>query len=170
MAVVDQDGRVLRVDHLSVAPGLRGAKRLATIEAFLRRAVGDGVVTLAALEGPSLDSVHREFDLGEVSGVARLLAYRLSGAEPLVVAPTLLKKFATGRGGASKEDVLHAVKTATGLALTNDDEADAVVLAWVARAGHTGQVATRAQAEVVKTLLSPPVKKTRRRLNDTKNL
>jgi len=158
LALVAPDGTVVHTATTRVGEKVRGAKRLTAIYRFVVDALTarNAIVLHAALEGPSLDSVHREFDLGEASGVVRLALYHLKAVEPLVVAPSQLKLFAAGRGDADKDEVLNAVNQQWGTALTDDNEADAVVLAQIARAAHQRtRCSTRKQAEVVHALLTP---------------
>lgn len=159
-----------------VGEKLRGGERLTAIYRFVIDAVEarNARVLHAALEGPSLASVHREFDLGEASGVVRLALYHLMAVEPLVVAPSQLKVFAAGWGDADKDEVLNAVNRQWGTALADDNEADAVVLAQIARAVHLRtRCATRKQAEVVHALLAPsskPYVRLGRRRKSTTNI
>lgn len=153
-----------------VGEKLRGGQRLAAIHDFLRAEVQryTDQIAHAAVEGPSLKSKHREFDLGEVSGVVRYAIYSFWAVEPLVVAPVQLKLYATGLAGADKDEVLNAVNHTWGTALTDDNEADAVVLAQIARSAHLRtRCATRKQQEVVAKLLgvasSPPRRRPRRK-------
>lgn len=158
LALVTPDGTVVHTAVTRVGEKLRGAERLAAIYRFLADTLAAHKATVlhAALEGPSLNSVHREFDLGEASGVVRLAVYLLQAVEPLVVAPSQLKLFAAGWGDADKDEVLNAVNRQWGTTLTDDNEADAVVLAQIARATHQRtRCSTRKQAEVVHALLTP---------------
>jgi len=167
LALVAPDGAVVHTAVTRVGEKLRGGERLTAIYRFVVDALAarGARVLHAALEGPSLDSVHREFDLGEASGVVRLAIYHLLAVEPLVVAPSQLKLFAAGWGDADKDEVLNAVNRQWGTALTDDNEADAVVLAQIARAAHQRtRCATRKQAEVVHALLAPPSKPHVRRM------
>lgn len=148
-----------------VGETLRGGGRLDAIRNFLLRTVGDLGISFAALEGPSLNSTHREFDLGEVSGVVRAEIYHSWSVEPLVVAPAQLKLYATGRSGADKGEIINAVK-GWGFTTDNDNVADAVVLAHIARSVHQEvRCATRHQQDVVIRLRHPkaPAKRPRRK-------
>lgn len=165
VAIVAPDGSVLGTASTKVGEKLRGAERLAQIYQFIARTVAahKGVVVHAAVEGPSLASVHREFDLGEVSGVVRCAIYLLWTVEPLVVAPAQLKLFATGVSSADKAAVVNAVNQLWGTTLDNDNEADAVVLAQIARAEHQHlRCATRKQAEVIAALRASTLKPRKR--------
>ena len=166
VAIVAPDGQVVVATCTKVGATLRGGQRLAAIQAFLRDVSEGYRIVAAAVEGPSLNSTHREFDLGEVSGVVRAQIYHCWSVEPLVVAPTQLKLFATGRSGADKGEVINAVNAQWGINTDNDNVADAVALAQIARAAHTQvRCATRAQADVVVALRNPKpaVKRVRRK-------
>jgi crossover junction endodeoxyribonuclease RuvC len=175
LALVAPDGTVVYTAITKVGEKLRGAERLGAIYRFIADTLTsrNGRVLHAAIEGPSFGSVHREFALGEVSGVVRFTIYHLSAVEPLIVAPSQLKLFASGYGAANKDDVLNAVNRQWGTALTDDNEADAVVLAQIARAVHQRiRCQTRAQAEVVHALVtsSPKQRMQRTRRKSTTNI
>lgn len=72
--------------------------------------------------------------LGELGGVLRLRLFEL-GVDFIEVSPTSLKRHATGRGNATKEQMVDRAH-ALGAAVTNDDEADAWLLRRMARQAH----------------------------------
>jgi crossover junction endodeoxyribonuclease RuvC len=88
----------------------------------------------AVVEGYSYGSPRgagsQAHSIGELGGVFRLLCYRR--AIPLaVVAPTQLKKYATGKGNATKDEVVAAIASRTGLHFPGpgaNDKYDAWVL------------------------------------------
>ena len=93
----------------------------------------------AAIEGYSYGSHGRLAQLGELGGVFRVLLAQHCGAY-VVVAPSQLKKFMTGKGGGArnvtKQNMILAANrllTEDPLAPHQDDEADAIGLAHVAR-------------------------------------
>jgi Holliday junction resolvasome RuvABC endonuclease subunit len=136
---------------------LRGGARLASIEKWIVDNVGDVHIVGCAIEGPSLASTHREFDLGEISGVCRCLASRAWEVEATIVPPSQLKLFADGNGRA--EDLIHAVKRHWGVDVgTDDNAADAYALARLSRALVHGPGPRRCEAEVVRDILTPRVK------------
>ena len=158
LGVVSQDGTVKLATSFSVGRSVRGASRLHQNAEWLGETLQriDGKIARICVEGPSLRSVHREFDLGEGSGVLKLAAYRVSQIEPTVIEPLRLKKFATGKAQADKSDVIHAVKTTLALDLGDDDDAaDACMLARMAWAlDHPRDLTRRGECEVIAALLN----------------
>lgn len=139
-----------------------GAERLNTIACYITDRLAGHVVISSAIEGPSLKSQHREFDLGEGSGVAKLILFRasLGAAEPLVVPPTQLKLYAAGNGNADKDDVIHWVKEAWRYDVGDDDDAaDSFALAHLARSLDLGAGKRRCEAQVVHDILHPDANK-----------
>lgn len=73
--------------------------------------------------------------IGEVGGVIRLTLFR-NGVPFVEVPPTCRAKFATGRGNASKNEVISAISARTGLVWSGkgaDDQADAWILEEMGR-------------------------------------
>jgi|AntRauTorckE6833_2_1112554.scaffolds.fasta_scaffold12824_7 Holliday junction resolvasome RuvABC endonuclease subunit len=105
----------------------------------------------AAVEGGSFGSRGRLFDLGEVHGVV-MLALLQARTSIVDVAPSQLKKFQTGKSGARKEWMVEAANDFLGYEIDDDNLADAVGLARIARAVHLQDATTRAEAEVVHKL------------------
>lgn len=68
------------------------------------------------LEGYSMGSKGKVFDIAENTG---LLKYKLwnDGYDVGIYAPTTIKKFATGKGNAKKEDMLSSFEEETGIDL-----------------------------------------------------
>lgn len=85
------------------------------------------------IEGYSFSSRHSQAHaLGELGGVLRLAYHRLS-VPVTEVPPSTLKKFATGKGNASKAAMVSAVASRTGLEFDTDDAADALALYCLGR-------------------------------------
>ena len=163
LALLEESGKVLLATAFSVGRKTVGAERLALNGRWMsaRLAEFGGRVVRACIEGPSLGSVHREFDLGEGSGALKVALYNYWPVEPMVVEPTRLKKFATGNAHADKAEVLHAVKSVFELDLDGDDDAaDACMLARLAWAlDHKSSLKRRCELEVVSSLLAPKPKR-----------
>lgn len=167
ISILNEKGEIELCTSIEIASKLRGAKRLLAISQkiqFVLKPYERG--TTWAMEGPSLGSVHREFDLGEASGVVKLtvLSY-FSPLEPIIVEPNRLKRFFTGNGAAKKIDMINRA-WALGSGIEDDDNAaDALALARVAWATkNKDKLTLRHELEVVKDILSPKAKKTRKAL------
>ena len=79
----------------------------------------------------------RSFSIGELGGVLKLHLWA-SRVPIMLIPPTSLKMFATGKGNADKPDVIQAVVENYGVEVNNDDEADAVVAYHMAQARYLG--------------------------------
>lgn len=138
----------------------RGAHCLDEIATFLEKQLQCCVILRSAIEGPSMNSESRKYDLGEAAGVAKLFLFRASGGlvEPVEVPPKQLKLYAAGNGAA--EDLIHAVKTEWGYDTGKDDDAaDSYALAHLARALHLGAGKRRCEFQVIHDILHPDPKK-----------
>lgn len=87
--------------------------------------------SFVVIEGYSFASRNSQaHSTGELGGVFRLTMYRM-GIPFIEVPPTCRAKFATGRGNASKTEVMSALSARTGIVWSGkgaDDMADAYVL------------------------------------------
>lgn len=146
IAVIDYDGKPRLVTNLK--NNLKGVERLAYIRDQLALVLKTFKPEFAALEGYSVNSVNRPFDLGEVGGLVRL-ALHDAHVPFIVVTPTQLKKFVTGSGASDKEALQKWVAKKWEVTLTQDDQADAFGLAQVARVFSTKATPYRSELEVV---------------------
>lgn len=158
--IIDDDGLLeTRVTH-TAPKNLTGIPRLQYHRTQLQEFVSGLSPIFTAIEGPSLYSVNRADDLGQLRGRLSLTMEDL-GSPILIVQPTVLKKFATGNGGASKERVRDAAVDLWNCPMT-DDEADASWLAFIAYAYFNPEPLhglTRAQAEVICGIRKPKAKR-----------
>jgi Holliday junction resolvasome RuvABC endonuclease subunit len=118
---------------------LRGMIRLNWIRGWLREVMEHDDIDLVVLEGYSFGSKGRAvINLGELGGVIRLELFgrRMPVAE---VPPASLKKYATGRGNAPKEEVLAAAIRRLDFSGHDHNEADAKWLLTMAL-DHYGQL------------------------------
>lgn len=89
-----------------------------------------------AIEGYAYGS-HMANMLGELGGVVKV-CLRFQGHYPLIVPPTNLKKYATGKGtGVSKSQIMLSVYKKWGVEFTDDNAADSYVLARIAQGKPT---------------------------------
>jgi len=104
---------------------------------------------LVAMEGYSIDSTNRPFDLGEIGGVVKCLLAELE-IPCIVVAPKSLKRFVTGSGTASKDKMIAYVNKYYGVKTEDDNAADAAGLARFAEVYLTNNSLRRCELEGVK--------------------
>ena len=165
VALVDSLGNAIAC-HAIIVKKLRGAERLAHVQKELADFLGCySKVIAGAIEGPSLGSKHREFDLGEISGVLKA-DFFTRGIDLIVVPPTTLKKFVTGKGAASKGQMLYSVNHKYALSLTDDNLADAFGLARFSLFHYAfpkiSFPAERHELETIRDFIVPKKKKLRR--------
>lgn len=126
-------------------PKLFGVKRL--------RWIRDNVLDLAkgadlvVIEGYAFARPNQAHQIGELGGVIRL-ALADAGLRWVEVAPSSLKKFATGKGNAKKEDVLGAAIRKLRYDRNSFDEADALFLLQMARTHYAEPKVIGAMATV----------------------
>lgn len=119
-----------------VATKAKGAERLFNLQAAIRAEIGAHSNPGVVIEGYSFASRNSQaHSIGELGGVVRLLLHTLQ--IPYVeVPPTVRAKFATGRGNASKNEVVSAVSARTGIVWDGaggDDRCDAYILEEMGR-------------------------------------
>ena len=111
-----------------------GVVRLNNISIFIEDIFGNFLnIQDIAMEGYAFGSQIANM-LGELGGVVKLTIYNLlydgKGRFPVIVPPTTLKKYATGKGqGVSKSQILLSVYKKWGVEFTDDNAADSYVLA-----------------------------------------
>jgi len=114
---------------------LRGAERLIEIRDELLKQLTENNVDVVALEGYSYSSrFSQAHSIGELGGVVKVALWE-SGIKIVVIPPTNRAKFATGRGNASKDEVVAAVLSMTTIERQPglDDLCDAWILEQMLR-------------------------------------
>jgi len=134
LAVLTFDGDQTRRVTLLIAPSTALAEpyKLAHIYRIASEwiiACTPGHIAGACMEGPSYGSKGRQDILSEVRGVLKLVLVQRPRLQRLnIIAPTSLKKFASGFGGADKEQVAEGMRK-LGWHANSSDEYDAAALA-----------------------------------------
>ena len=122
----------------------RGPRRLVEIRAdILEHCTRDDI---AVIEGYAFGRHNQAAHLGELGGVVRVALYE-AGVRILTVPPASLKRYATGKGNASKEDVLAAAIRRLGYQGSSTDEADALWLRQIGLAKYAPDDAVNVPAE-----------------------
>lgn len=109
---------------------LRGLQRIKFLRDAVSEALDQYTPTMVAFEGYALGFRGKSntiFDLGELGGVLKLLILE-RGIDILLVPPTSLKLFATGKGNADKDQVSVSVKALLGVSFPTSDQYDAAGL------------------------------------------
>lgn len=114
-----------------ISTTLFGTDRLSAINLDISNLLIANKIDCVLLEGYSFASRSGQaFSIGELGGVIRLAIYDL-GIKLIEVPPTCRAKFATGKGNASKNEVISAISAKTGIVWGNpgaDDKCDAWIL------------------------------------------
>jgi len=134
-----------------------GVERLHRARFFLLGFVNRYIVEAIAIEGYAFGSQMANM-AGELGGMVRLALYdnyrfvNEASAFPLVVPPTSLKKYITGKGtGVKKNQILLSVYKKWDVEFTDDNAADSYGLARIARNCHDFEY----EIEVYEKLTSP---------------
>ena len=120
-----------------ISTGLTGTERLEAVKDDISNLLIANKIECVLLEGYSFASRSGQaFSIGELGGVIRLLIHNL-GIKLVEIPPTCRAKFATGKGNASKNEVISAISARTGIVWGNpgaDDKCDAWILEEMALA------------------------------------
>lgn len=110
---------------------LRGTDRLRDIQVYLEDVLSSYKVIDVAMEGYAYGAQMAHM-AGELGGMVKLTLLK-SGIYPLIVAPSMLKKYVTGKGtGIQKNQMLLNIYKKWGIEFTDDNAADAYALAKLA--------------------------------------
>jgi len=156
------NGFNLRTATESIESKLKGADRLIEIREKIRENII--FAGLVVLEDYAFSRPNQAHQIGELGGVLRVLIKEM-GKKLLTVGTMQLKKFATGKHNASKEEIAVAAYKKWGIECRTNDETDAAVLVYIGLAymGNTDGL-TAYQQEVIDALYGKSeVKKKRKK-------
>jgi Holliday junction resolvasome RuvABC endonuclease subunit len=155
LALIDRNGEIVFTKTIKTKSRRLG-DRLAFIRDFfvaeIRRYLP--VIKYAVIEAPAYDKPQQADLLGQVRGIFLLMCYDRN-IPVLLVAPTSVKKFATGTGSAEKETMVKAAQAQWSSwegSSKKDDEADALWMAEIARGTEFITGRPRHQLEVLHQL------------------
>ncbi len=107
-----------------------GAERLRKIGREVENIVVDNKIDIVAIEGYSFASRNSQaHSIGELGGVVRVFLLNMD-IPYLEIPPTCRAKFATGKGNASKSEVISSISAITGI-IWKGGHADDMCDAWV---------------------------------------
>lgn len=123
--------------------------------------------TVIAIEGYSLGGSGKnnsgQHDIAEFGGILRWRLTEIPGVQLVEVPPLSLKQFVTGKGNATKQEMISHLSAAFGLIFSSDDEADAVaclLFAWGILERDSAQMPLTAfRRSIIAKVLNPPVKR-----------
>lgn len=119
-------------------PKNTGMHRLCWFGRELAHVIENWTIDLAVVEGPSFASRGNSVvDIGMLHGVIRLALHR-SDIPTAVIPPSSLKKYATGKGNATKPDMRMALYKRADIDCPDDNIVDATWL-WYMAKDHYGE-------------------------------
>lgn len=129
LIVIDSRGKILEQKLIKTSSDLETEDRLIEIEKqikFIPNIVG---LAFVYIEGPSYASIGNQMlQMGALNFFVRIFL-RKKKVDFKIVAPPTLKKWVTGNGRASKEDMLESVSSKWGMNFKDHNLADAYGLA-----------------------------------------
>ncbi len=136
---------------------MRGVERLRDIASFMGLEIFEPAknIKASAIEGYAYGAQMAHM-AGELGGMVKLelrsWLYDSDAAYPLLVAPSMLKKYVTGKGtGVKKNQILLNVFKKWDVEFTDDNAADSYALARIA----ASKADTAYEKDVIKKLLDP---------------
>lgn len=155
----DEGARRLQVPLPKNATETQRARRLRDLSVLVDRACRDA--DLVVMEGHSFHSQNTHaHSMGELHGVVKVCLLQ-RGVPFVIVAPTQLKKFATGRGNADKDAVLVAAVN-HGAKVNNTDCADAWWLRAMALHHYRGTASNEVRRNVLSAIRWPGLREEER--------
>jgi crossover junction endodeoxyribonuclease RuvC len=158
ISVVNDEGKL--IDGRAVVTKYTGPQRLVLIRDAVKLFLAIHNPAMVCIEGYAMGAKWGREAAGELGGILRVLFWEC-GLTWKEVAPPQLKKFITGKGVAEKDHILLAVYKKYGEEFKSNDEADAFVLAQIARAmdkPHTANLLSY-EREVIEAIRNPKKKK-----------
>lgn len=159
IVALDNSGELLK-SHTVSPRKLIGMERLD----FIRREVSEFISsiptypTFLALENYAFASKGDTTKLAELGGIIKLTLFR-NNIPFIKAAPIQVKKFATGDGRSEKDQVMLQVFKRWGFEASDNNQADAFVLAKIAQFIEMKLRGTSFQDEVIQAIMSPSKKK-----------
>lgn len=138
IVLLGTDGQLLQHRTVRTEPGQPAGRRLALIVDEVVDSWRRWQPALVAAEQQAMHAKFAASAIGEVHGAVKYGLAKAGLPVPLYVAATTLKKYATGRGNGEKSDVKMAILEKWKERMTQNDQADAYVLARIAGGVHGG--------------------------------
>jgi len=146
-------------ETIVIQPNDVGQKRLAYFRQEITNLITMRSNLHAFIEGYAFGANNQREALGELGGVLRLALYDAS-IPIVIVPPTTLKKFATGKGAADKVAMGVQLMKEFRLSYPTTDQTDAHWLCCLGRAYHSLMPnLSKAREEIIDAIKNPKMKK-----------
>lgn len=161
ICVMFKQGEV--VENYAVQLKAKGTERLALFRNHFQSITNEHHDVRAFIEGYAFGANNQREALGELGGIIRLTLYD-EEINTIVIPPTMLKKFATGKGNADKIAMAVALEKQFQLEYPTSDQTDAFWLATFGRAylGLMNNI-TKERLEIIESLKNPKPKVRRKK-------
>jgi len=149
LVILDESGNVLTEKEITSKVKQDPQRMIDLTEQVLSHLEKDDVI---AIEGFSYGSRGKGIAFQFGYGYSVQIALYTNDFNYLIVTPSQVKKFATGKGNASKDNMILPIYKKWGYEHESDNVRDAFVLAQIARATKTSVELTKYQKEVINSL------------------
>mgnify|MGYP001167317652 FL=1 len=149
LVIIDESGNVLTETEITSEIKNDPERMIDLTEQVLSHLEKDDVI---AIEGFSYGSRGKGIAFQFGYGYSVQIALYTNDFNYLIVTPSQVKKFATGKGNASKDNMILPIYKKWGYEHSSDNVRDAFVLAQIARATKTSVELTKYQKEVINSL------------------
>ena len=149
LVIIDELGNVLTEKEITSKVKKDPQRMIDLTDQVLSHLKKDDVI---AIEGFSYGSRGRGVAFQFGYGYAVQIALYTNDFKYLIVTPSQVKKFATGKGNASKDNMIIPIYKKWGYEHKSDNVRDAFVLAQIARATKISTKLTKYQKEIIDAL------------------
>lgn len=149
LVILDESGNVLTEKEITSKIKEDPQRMIDLTEQVLSHLEKDDVI---AIEGFSYGSRGKGIAFQFGYGYSVQIALYTNDFNYLIVTPSQVKKYATGKGNASKDNMILPIYKKWGYEHESDNVRDAFVLAQIARATKTSVELTKYQKEVINSL------------------
>lgn len=149
LVILDESGQVQTAKEITSKIKTDPERMIDLTEQVLSHLKDDDVI---AIEGFSYGSRGRGVSFQFGYGYAVRIALYMEGIPFLIVTPSQVKKYATGKGNSSKDNMILPIFKRWGFEHDSDNVRDAYVLAQIARATKKELELTKFQQEIIDDL------------------
>lgn len=156
--VLDENGKMVYSETFKNK--LNGCERLVFIKNKCADVLDTYLPTVICIEDYAMGARGNNFHIGEGGGVVKAMMFE-KDLDPILVAPTRLKKFISKKGNCEKDMIIMFLFKNFGYETGDNNQADSCGLAIMAKTLHTEDYTGLVipQIEAIKDTLNPPPKK-----------